>query len=191
VLGVGDVYNVLIDPRERAKFDRLRDRYKGGAPINAAKQYQEEFFDNAFGVDSESEGEEVENADEGAGKTMSKPDAARLKIYRAATEFMERLLRDQDDKKAKEELDVYNIQIKEMNGKAGFKGQDIQKFTINYIPYMMSARMAQQWIDIVSTNSGDSDQEKSNRQFGKNKFEGLNSGLDDLNKENHYPLTWR
>ncbi|KAI9765980.1 MAG: hypothetical protein M1840_006987 [Geoglossum simile] len=188
---VADAYNVLIDPRERAKFDRLRGRYKGGASNNAAEQYNEEFFNNAFGGDSEPEDEEIESADEGTGKTISKPDAARLKIHKAATEFMERLLRDPDDKKAKEELDIYNIQIKETNEKAGFKGQDIQKFTINYTSYITSARIAQQWIDIVSANSGDSNQEKLNRQFGKNKFEGLNTGLDDLNKENHYPLTWR
>jgi hypothetical protein len=142
VLGVGDAYNVLIDPREKAKFDRLGDWYKGGASVDAAEQYKEEFVDNAFGDDSGPEDEEIESVDEGTGNTMSKPDAARLKIYKAATEFMERLLRNPDDKEAKKQLDVYNIQIQEMNKEAGFKGLDIQKFTINYTPYITSAQMA-------------------------------------------------
>lgn len=45
---------------------------------------------------------------------MSKLDVAQLEIYKEAVKSMERFLHD---KEARKELDVYDIQIKEMNEK--------------------------------------------------------------------------
>ncbi|GCB25857.1 DnaJ homolog subfamily B member 12 [Aspergillus awamori] len=95
---VGQAYQVLSNPQERAAFDRQHDRYENKGRIDPHDLYGEEFTDNASG-DESSEGYPADEEDE-----PKIPDHAVVEVYSEATIYVNEYLAAKDTRPENESL---------------------------------------------------------------------------------------
>ncbi|KFY31835.1 hypothetical protein V493_00753 [Pseudogymnoascus sp. VKM F-4281 (FW-2241)] len=138
---------VLSNPTERQSFDRLQKAYQ---PPHK-DPFGEEFHDNAFGNDSDTESEE---GFENYGPSV--PDEVCMKIYERATPYIRNLQRntflDEDTKAA---LDNLNKEIGEHNESHGLTEERKYDFYIDYGIIATNLDLARPYAERLKSNPDD------------------------------------
>lgn len=185
-LGISNAYQVLKDPGRRAEYDKKnRGEYNMPDLEDPNIVFGEEFGENAFGDDSDSEGEE--EGEDGGENVKAKPNQAHMAIYNSATPFIQRVLahppmtKEEKDANIKE-VKAINQQIKEQNVKDGLQGDDVFQLYIEYTIFESNAIQAKPHIDKLRNNPQDSKAEEWVTYY--------DSILDRAIRTHGYPTSW-
>jgi hypothetical protein len=171
----------LSNSKERKKYNKKREDYKEQGlmdPLDLWVRVNAEFAANASGTDS---GEsDSDDSDSGKHKHKEyKPDIFRMNIYKEATPFVHKLLKNPDDDECKSKIQSLNEKISKQNKKDRFE-EDQFLIGLKFLRRTgLSAR------DAVASLKRDPNDRKA-----KNELKKLEKELDKWVEVNSYPPEW-
>ena len=172
---------------KRKAYDRAKREDNKAPDIDAEKMYKEEFHENAFGLDSESETDEDSDKESDKHEPLGKPNQEHQKIYESATPFMQDLIlrppaTDVENKAVIEKAKAFNDQIKEQNIKDGLKDDEVTRFYIQYTIFSSTALLMKPYLERLEKDRNDTEAQQWVTHH--------DSVLEKAVRENGYPKSW-